>query len=58
MIPAVELIANQSKPTDRVFTILNKYSLTPGSNFLNLNYYKKKKLLFYYRCYVNQNFGY
>lgn len=31
MIPAVELMANQNIPTDRVFTILKRYSRTPGS---------------------------
>lgn len=40
MIPAVELMANQNKPTDSVLTILNKYSRTPGSKVMVLYYYK------------------
>ncbi len=40
MMPAVELMASQNKPTESVFTILNRYSRTPGSKAMILYYYK------------------
>jgi hypothetical protein len=54
MIPAVELIANQNKPTDRVFTIRKRYSRTPGSTiqfFLITSNWL-------FCCRSNQSFGY
>ncbi len=38
MIPAVELMASHNKPTEMVFTIRNRYSLTPGSKIFLLYY--------------------
>lgn len=36
MMPAVELMASQNNPTDSVFTILKRYSRTPGSKIVVL----------------------
>jgi len=46
MIPAVELIASHSSPTEMVFTMRNRYSLTPGSKMFFL-YYNSTRILFF-----------
>lgn len=53
IIPAVELMANQNNPTDKVFTILRRYSRTPGSTVQFLLIASK----WFFCCRSNQSFG-